>query len=121
MTLRGAAASLCFALAAGSAPASGWTIRDLGGIPTEAGCADLAWDVFARYRNARSVGDVQRSGWVVYGYDLSSDDYDGVITCSYGPNDSTRATLVVYSVGDADADTRRGIADRLERYWDQMK
>ena len=43
------------------------------------------------------MGDLQRYGWVVYGYDLSSDDYDAIITCSYGPNDTTRATLVVFS------------------------
>ncbi len=120
MILRGAAVSLCFLLAAGSASAAGWTIKDLGGTPTEAGCVDLAWDVLARYRGARSVGHLQRSGWVVYGYDLSSDDYDGVITCNYGPDDTTRATLAVYSGGGADADMRREIADRLERYWDQM-
>ncbi len=121
MALRGAAVSLCFALAAGSAAAEGWTIKDLGGIQTEAACVDLAWDVFARYRGVRSVGDLQRSGWIVYGYDLSSDDYDGVITCSYGPDDSTRATLVVYSAGDAGTEMRREIADRLELYWGQME
>jgi hypothetical protein len=121
MALRGAAVSLCFALAAGSAAAEGWTIKDLGGIPTEAACVDLAWDVFARYRGARSVGDLQRSGWIVYGYDLSSDDYDGVITCGYGPDGTTRATLAVYSAGDAGTEMRREIADRLERYWGQMK
>ena len=121
MTLRGVAVSLCFALAASSAPASGWTIKDLGGIPTEARCADLAWDVFARYRGDRSVGDLQRSGWIVYGYSLSSGDYDGIITCGYGPDDTTRATLAVHSADDADADLRRDIANRLEGYWEQMK
>lgn len=121
MTLRGAAVSLWFALAAVSAAAEGWTITDLGGIATEAACIDLAWNVFARYRGARSVADLQRSGWIVYGYGLSSGDYDGVITCSYGPNGTTRATLVVYSAGDADTDMRREIAARLERYWDQIK
>ena len=39
---------------------------------------------------------------------------------NYGPDDTTRATLAVYSGGGADADMRREIADRLERYWDQM-
>ncbi len=121
MILRGASVLLCFLLAAGSASAEGWTIKDLGGTPTEVACVDLAWDVFTRYRDARSVGDLQRTGWVVYGYDLSSDDYDGVITCSFGPDDTTRATLVVYSAGDADTDERRRIASRLESYWDQMK
>ena len=121
MTLRGASVSLCFALMAGSAAAEGWTIKDLGGIPTEAACVDLAWDVFARYRGAHSVGDLQRSGWIVYGYDLSSGDYDGIITCGYGPDSTTRATLAIFSAGDAGAEMRREIADRLERYWSQMK
>lgn len=119
--LRAATISLCITLVAGSAAASGWTIKDLGGIPTEAGCADLAWDVFTRYRGVESASDVQRSGWIVYGYGLSSGDYDGVITCGYGPDDSTRATLAVHSAGGADADTRRAIAERLERYWAQTK
>lgn len=121
MILRGAAVSLCLALAAGSASAEGWTVKDLGGTPTESACVDLAWDVFTRYRGARSVGDLQRSEWVVYAYDLSSDDYDGLITCSYGPNDTTRATLSIYSVGDANAEMRREIADRIEKYWDRME
>ena len=121
MILRGAAVSICFALTAGSASAAGWTIKDLGGTPTEAGCVDLAYDVFARYRGARSMGDLQRTEWVVYGYDLSSDDYDGIITCSFGPKDTTRATMVIYSADNADGDMRLEIANRLERYWDQMK
>ena len=121
MILRGAAISLSCLLTVGFASAEGWTIKDLGGTPTEEACVDLAWDVFDRYRTARSVGDLQRSGWVVYGYDLTHDDFDGVITCSFGPDDTTRATLAVYSVGDADTETRRNIADRLESYWDQMK
>ena len=33
----------------------------------------------------------------------------------------TKATLVVYSAGDADTDMRREIADRLARNWGQMK
>ena len=121
MALRGAAISLCFALAAGSAVAEGWTIKDLGGIPTEVACVDLAWDVFARYRDARSVGDLQRSGWVAYAYDISRDAYDAIITCNFGPNETTRATLAVHNSDAGDGDERRHIADRLERYWDQLK
>ena len=121
MIRRGAAVSLWFALAAGSASAGGWTIKDLGGAPDEAACVDLAWDVFARYRDARSVGDLRRTGWVVYGYDLLSGDYDGVVTCNYGPEGTARATLVLYSPAHADAAMRREIADLLERYWDEMK
>ena len=121
MILRRAAVWLCFALAPGSAAAQGWTIKDLGGVATEVACVDLAWDVFARYRDTGSVGDLQRSGWIVYGYDLSSGDYDGVITCGYGPGGTTRATLVVYSAGNADTGMRGEIATRLERYWERMK
>ena len=121
MILRGTAVALCFALTAGSASAEGWTIKDLGSTSTEAACVDLAWDVYARYRGARSLGDLQKSEWVVYGYDLSHDDYDSIVTCSFGPDDTTRATLAVYSAANADGEKRRDIADRLERYWDQMK
>ena len=64
---------LCYAaillsclLMAGSASAEGWTIKDLGGTPTEKACVDLALNVYDRYRTARSVGDLQRSdGWSV--------------------------------------------------------
>ena len=49
MFLRGATVALCYALATSPAPAAGWTINDLGSIDTEAGCVDLAWEVFARY------------------------------------------------------------------------
>jgi hypothetical protein len=121
MYLRGAAVALCCTLAAGQAPAAGWTINDLGSIDTEAGCVDLAWEVFARFRGSRSVGEIKRDQWVVYGYELSSNDFDGVITCAYGPNEKTRATLVVYSVDDADSERRGEIANRLARYWEQMK
>ena len=34
---------------------------------------------------------------MVYAYDLDGEAYDAVITCSYGPEDTTRATLAVYA------------------------
>lgn len=120
MIFRGIAILFSCLVFVGSASAEGWTIKDLGSTLTEEACVDLGWDVFDRYRTARSVGDLQRTGWVVYAYDLSHDDFDGVITCSFGPEDTTRATLAIYSVGDADAVTRKNIADRIENYWDQM-
>jgi len=58
---------------------------------------------------------------MVYGYDLSSDAYDTVITCSYGPDDTTRATLLVYHSDAGNETMRREIADRLAIYWDQLK
>lgn len=116
-----ATTALCLLLTAGTASAEGWTIKDLGSVATEAGCVDLGYDAFDRYRSRRSVGDLQRTEWVVYAYDITDDAYDAVITCSFGPNDTTRATLAVYASDAGDEEERRSIADRVERYWEQMK
>jgi len=121
MNRRIAAAALGLGLLPAAAMAEGWTIKDLGSVPTESGCVNLAWDVFDRYRDARSLGDLQKTEWVVYGYDLSSGAYDAIITCNYGPNDTTRATLAVHNSDDGYDGERGDIADRLERYWEQMK
>ena len=111
--------ALTAALTAGSAAAEGWTIKDLGSVPTEQGCVELGWDAFARYRRRHELNDLQKTEWVVYAFDMQGEHYDAIITCAYGPNDTTRATLAVYSKED-DGD-RAWIADQVERYWDQLK
>ncbi len=113
--------SLCSVFPAGAVLAEGWSIKDLGSQPSEAGCVDLAWKTFAYYRSARELGDLQKAGWMVYAYDLDGEAYDAVITCSYGPEDTTRATLAVYASDMGGGTERRDIAERIEQYWEQIK
>ena len=108
------AASLAMPLAAA---AEGWTTEDLGNATTEAACVAQAADMFDTFGDRYSYHSTATGGWTVAGYDLTEDDYDGLVTCAYGPDGQTRATLVVYSVGDADQERRREIAALLKEIW----
>ena len=102
-----------------AASAEGWTTEDLGNIATEAGCVAAAGDMFETFGDRHGYHSTATGGWTVAGYDLTEDDYDGLVTCSYGPDGETRATLVVYSVGNADQDRRREIATMLKDIWNE--
>ena len=118
MTLRHIAAAV-FAIAPLAAMAEGWTTEDLGDVSAEAKCITRAADMFEIFGDRHGFHSVATGGWTVAGYDLIADDYDGLVTCAYGPQDGYRATLVVYSVGDADDDQRREIATLLKGIWDE--
>ena len=119
MTISRFIAAGAIAAAPLAASAEGWTTEDLGSIATEAECVAAAGDMFETFGDREGYHSTATGGWTVAGYDLTEDDYDGLVTCAYGPDGQTRATLVVYSVGNADQDERRRIAATLKEIWNE--
>ena len=118
MTLRWTFAALLCAVPLQTI-AEGWTTEDLGDVAAEAECVTRAADMFEVFGERHGFHSVATGGWTVAGYDLIEDDYDGLVTCAYGPQDGFRATLVIYSAGAADDDRRREIASTLKGIWDE--
>lgn len=87
-------------LSAGLFPAASraapWNIRDLGRFYKDHHCMSAARMTFRQLRAEHSIGDVRLSDWVASA-DGISERHDAVITCTFGDNRGTRATLVVHS------------------------
>ncbi|MEM9735114.1 MAG: hypothetical protein AAF908_00715 [Pseudomonadota bacterium] len=109
---------LLVALLPGLALAEGFTTEDLGSTDTEEECVDRAKLVFEEFDRASGVGEIVPGNWTVSAFDVTTDDYDAHIACAYGPNDSTRGTLVVYSNDNAAHDRRQAIARRMKSMWE---
>lgn len=100
------------------ASAEGFSTADLGSTATEQQCMERARWVFEDYRREVNAGSIDSGNWTAALYDITTDDYDAIITCAYGPNDTTRGTLVVYADDGTDDARRRGMAERMKQIWE---
>lgn len=99
------------------AVAEGFTTEDLGSIATEEACMERATYVFWEAATLVDINRIVPTDWTVSAFDISSEEYDAQITCAFGPNDETRATLVVYSAAGSDDELRQEIAAQLKSIW----
>lgn len=87
-------------LYAGLSPAESfakpWNVRDLGRFYKDHHCISAANMTFRQLSVEHAIGDVRLSDWIAYANGIS-EEHDAVITCTYGDNRGTRATLVVHS------------------------
>ena len=95
---------LCAGLVPAASGAAPWNIRDLGRFYKDHHCISAARMTFRQLRAEHAIGDIRLSDWVAYANGIS-ETHDAVITCTYGDNRGTRATLVVHS-GDRPVDAR---------------
>ncbi|MEM7746254.1 MAG: hypothetical protein AAF409_21380 [Pseudomonadota bacterium] len=99
------------------AAAEGFTVSDLGSVASETGCVDRAENMMRQYGQQASIGQVTRGNWSVMAFNLSSQDYEAVVSCNYGPRDQTRATMVVYSSNSGNEEERTRIVQQLKNIW----
>lgn len=87
-------AALC--LLAPQVHAAPWTVLDLGRVHREAHCVEAARQAFRDLLAEARIATLKASDWVVYA-DGINDVHDALISCTYGDNRGTRATLVIHS------------------------
>jgi len=102
----------------GSASAQGWTISDLGTMPSREACMRLAEDVIYRYRRVFGGGFVSAASWTQYMYDVEPGTNHIVVMCPI-VNGVLNAFLVTH--GASGEENRQLVHDRLERYWESMR
>jgi len=102
----------------GTASAQGWTISDLGGMPTREACMRLAEDVVHRYRRVFGGGFISTASWTQYMYDVEPGVNHVVVMCPI-VNGVFNAFLVTH--GASGEENRQLVHDRLERYWESMR
>ncbi|MEM6622225.1 MAG: hypothetical protein AAF674_08365 [Pseudomonadota bacterium] len=105
-------------LAPTMALAEGFSTEDLGSTNTEDQCMERARLVYEEFDRASGVGQIVAGNWTISAFDVIRDDYDAHITCAFGPNDTTRATLVVYGNDSGTPEERSGIARRMKAMWE---
>lgn len=87
---------------ASPAPANPWTIVDLGRLYKSHHCLEAARKTFSSILVEAGGDRVWASDWVAYATGLRG-RHDALISCTYGDNRGTRATLVLHT--DARHDT----------------
>ena len=116
-------ASLCLPVL--TAQAEPWTLMDLGRLHKEAHCLEAAKRTFRDLLGEVRIAGVSASDWVVFADGING-MHDTLISCTFGDNRGTRATLVIHSSDrpiDAQLLKRRvahlfaGHAKRLTRAW----
>lgn len=100
------------------AAAEGFSTEDLGSTDTEAQCMERARLVYEEFKRASGVNEIVAGNWTISAFDVLKPAYDAHITCAYGPEDTTRATLVVYGSNDGDTEERTTIAQRMKAMWE---
>jgi hypothetical protein len=78
------------------AQAADWTIRDLGRLYKDEHCLHVGQRTFRDMLGEAEIAMIRNSDWVIYA-DGVNGLHDAVITCTYGDNRGTRATLVIHS------------------------
>ncbi|MEL7000721.1 MAG: hypothetical protein AAFP68_20935 [Pseudomonadota bacterium] len=73
-----------------------WSVRDLGRLYKDSHCMDAAKVTFRAIVGEFGEGRLRASQWVAYANGVGG-SHDAVITCTFGDNRGTRATLVVHS------------------------
>lgn len=123
MTLKRLAAAALLACSPTAAHSEGFSTADLGSTKDDPECLERGHLMFDKLSKDHSIGQVSTgvSKWSVIAFDVTSPDFDAIVTCNYGPNGSTRATLVLYSNDETDHGVRDQLAKQLNAYWDQTK
>lgn len=105
--------------------ASPWDVVDLGRLYKEHHCMQAARKTFESMLGEVRIRRVHASSWVTYADGING-QHDAIITCTYGDNRGTRATLIMHSKRDRISDqllTRRlvtvfdGHAEAVTRAW----
>ncbi len=78
------------------ARAADWSVRDLGRVYKEQHCMEAAARTFRAMLGEVRIARLHRNEWVTYADEING-DHDALITCTYGDNRGTRATLVMHS------------------------
>lgn len=99
-----------------TAHAEPWTVLDLGRVHREAHCLQAAKQAFRDLMGEVRIARRRASDWVVYADGING-AHDALISCTFGDNRGTRATLVIHS-SDRPVDARllkRRIAHLYDR------
>lgn len=112
------AATLALALGATAALAEGFTVYDLGPMPSRDLCMQKAGKILNAYMNQNGGWEVQTTDWIVYGWDFEPGDQDVVVMCPIFGTDAgeiVNAMMVVYG---EDTDERRMFtAEEISARW----
>lgn len=95
--------------------ADGWSIHDLGAVPTRAECMARAKTTISAYMFQNGGGETFAEAWTVYAYDLTPGDQDAVIMCPIVAGGAANAFVHVF--GEADNAQRVFTGDELKRIW----
>ena len=93
---------LSFALCAffwavpGHSFAANWTVADLGRVDRNNHCLQAASDTFHHLLAEAGIAAIRRNDWVVYADNINA-RHDALITCTFGDNRGTRATLLIHT------------------------
>lgn len=114
MSLRVLAVLLVFA--ASPAAANPWSVVDLGRLYKLQHCMQAARATFRSMLGEMRINRMWESNWVAYANGLKG-RHDGLISCTYGNNGGTRATLVIHTHPNARRD--RLLVRRLVTVFDR--
>lgn len=106
-----------------AAQAEGFSTADLGSTKDDPECLERSHLMFDKLSQTHQMGQVLTgvSNWSVIAFDITNEDYDAIVTCAYGPEGATRATLILYSNENTDHDFRDELARQMNEIWDQIK
>ena len=96
---------------------SPWTVTDLGRLYKEHHCMQAARRTFEIALAEFRVDRIRASDWVTYA-DSINGRHDALITCTYGDNRGTRATLVIHTPPQSAQD--RYLVRRLRSIFDEQ-
>lgn len=97
--------------------ALGHTVVDFGSVSSEPVCIAKGRRLFEAY----GADDIQSTSWTVTAYGLGGEKIDAALVCSYGPEGSTRVSIVIHNRGeDGDEERRRAIPDKLRPIWKDL-
>ncbi len=102
------------------ANAAGFSYQDLGSISDDPACVSQGRETFQFYKGEVGAGKVDSSTWVVVMFDITDSEFDAIITCAYGPNGPTRATLVVHGGDGTDDGHGKRISERIKAIWESF-
>ena len=86
-------ACILFAIPAGAAD---WTVTDLGRLYKDHHCMKASERTFRNLMGEARIEYLYASDWVTYADGING-RHDALITCTFGDNRGTRATLVIHS------------------------
>ncbi len=88
--------AICLVLLFSTANAAQWAVADLGRVNRNQHCVDAARMTFRDLLGEARIQSIRTSSWVVYADGINV-HHDAIITCTFGDNRGTRATLVINS------------------------
>ena len=76
--------------------AASWAVADLGRVDRSNHCLRAATETFQHLLAEARIAAIRRNDWVVYADSINA-RHDAVITCTFGDNRGTRATLLIHT------------------------